>query len=62
MESAEVTMVAKSSVSLDAKEALATLRLMERLEELDDTQRVHTNLEMTDALMEEFQSSASSTR
>lgn len=62
VESADVAMVAKSTISLDTKEELATLRLMERLEELDDTQRVHTNLEISDALMEEFQASASSAR
>lgn len=62
IETAEVDMVPKSTIVLDTKDALTTLRLMERLEDLDDVQRVYTNLEMSDALLAEFEASASSAR
>ncbi len=52
--SSETAMVPKSTLELEAKEAVAVLRLMERLEELDDVQRVYTNLEMSEATLEEF--------
>lgn len=62
VESAEVSMVPKSTIALESKEALSTLRLMERLEDLDDVQRVYSNIEMSDALLAEFEASASSAR
>jgi YebC/PmpR family DNA-binding regulatory protein len=61
-ESAEIAMVPKSTIALEAKEAMSTLRLMERLEDLDDVQRVYSNIEMSDALLSEFEASASSAR
>lgn len=45
--SAEITMVAKSTVELDGRQQEALMRLLERLEELDDVQRVHTNVEFS---------------
>jgi len=47
--SAERTMVPKTTMSLDEKGMEQTLRLMERLEDLDDVQTVYTNLDMTGA-------------
>jgi YebC/PmpR family DNA-binding regulatory protein len=61
IESADVAMIPKSTIALDTKEAISTLRLMERLEDLDDVQRVYSNIEMSDALLSEFEASASST-
>ena len=52
--SAEVTMVPKTTVSLPEKEALQTVKLLEKLEDLDDVQRVFSNLEYTDALIEKL--------
>ena len=46
--SAETTRVPKTTITLDERNAAATLRLMEKLEDLDDVQRVHTNLEISD--------------
>ncbi len=43
VQSAEVTLLPTNTLELDAKEAAQTLRLLERLEELDDVQRVYTN-------------------
>jgi YebC/PmpR family DNA-binding regulatory protein len=52
--SAEIAMLPKASVPLDPKEAGATLRLMERLEDLDDVQKVYTNLEITEEALAEY--------
>ncbi|MHB8085261.1 MAG: YebC/PmpR family DNA-binding transcriptional regulator [Dehalococcoidia bacterium] len=56
--SAEVTMVPQNTVSLQEKEALQTVKLLERLEELDDVQRVFSNLEYSDALIEKLKAEA----
>jgi len=50
--SAEVSLVPKSTVPLDEEAAARTLRLLERLEELDDVQRVHTNAEFPNSILE----------
>lgn len=52
--SAEVAMLPKTTIQLGPEEAVAVLRLVERLEELDDVQRVYTNLELSDELLSEF--------
>lgn len=52
--SAEVTMIPKSAVTLPEKEALTTVKLLEKLEELDDVQRVFSNLDYNDALIEKL--------
>jgi YebC/PmpR family DNA-binding regulatory protein len=51
---AEVGMVPKTSISLEPKEAVATMRLMERLEDLDDVQKVYTNLEISEEALAEY--------
>ncbi|MGA2158889.1 MAG: YebC/PmpR family DNA-binding transcriptional regulator [Dehalococcoidia bacterium] len=56
--SAEVTMVPQNTVSLQEKEALQTVKLLEKLEELDDVQRVFSNLEYSDALIEKLKAEA----
>lgn len=52
--SAEVNMVAKTDLSLDEKEALSTLRLLDRLEELDDVQRVYTNVDFQPEVLAKY--------
>jgi transcriptional/translational regulatory protein YebC/TACO1 len=47
--SAERTMIPKTTMTLDDKGVEQTLRLVERLEELDDVQTVYTNLDLTGA-------------
>ena len=54
--SAEILMVPKSTVMLDEKTALQTLRLLDRLEELDEVQRVFTNADFPDAALEKYRS------
>ncbi len=56
--SAEVLMVPKSTVMLEEKEALQTLRLLDRLEELDDVQRVFTNADFPNSALEKYRSQA----
>lgn len=56
--SAEVTMMPKTTVSLAEKEALQTVKLLEKLEDLDDVQRVFSNLEYTDELIEKLKAEA----
>jgi len=52
--SAEVLMVPKSVLMLDEKAALQTLRLMDKLEELDDVQRVFTNADFPEEALEKY--------
>lgn len=53
--SAETEMVPKTTVELDAKEGVQALRLLERLEELDDVQRVYSNADFPDEVLAEMQ-------
>lgn len=55
--SADVTMVPKSTVPLDDKDSLQALKLLDRLEELDDVQRVYSNAEFSDAVLAEYAAS-----
>ncbi|MBN2462917.1 MAG: YebC/PmpR family DNA-binding transcriptional regulator [Dehalococcoidia bacterium] len=56
--SAEVQRVAKSTVVLDEKEAIQTLKLLDHLEELDDVQRVSANLDYSEAVFEKLRAQA----
>jgi len=53
--SAEISMVPKTTISLDEKEAMQTLRLMDRLEELDEIRYVASNVDFPDEIMEKYQ-------
>lgn len=52
--SAETEMVPKTTIELDAKASEQVLRLMDKLEELDDVQRVYSNVDFSDELLEEY--------
>jgi len=54
--SAELSMVPKSIIKLEEKEALQTLKLLEKLEELDEVQRVSTNADFPNSVLEKSQS------
>jgi len=54
--SAEVSMVPKTTVELEEKAALQTLRLLDRLEELDEVQHVASNADFPDSILEKYQS------
>ena len=51
--SAEITMVPKSTVPLEGKEAQRVLRLMEALEDHDDVQNVYANFDIPDEVLEQ---------
>lgn len=55
--SAEVWKVAKTPLSLDEKAGLQTLRLLDRLEELDDVQRVFSSADFSDDVLEKYRAS-----
>ncbi len=52
--SAEISLVPKSTVMLGEKEALQTLKLLDHLEELDDVQRVFSNVDYSDVVLEKL--------
>jgi YebC/PmpR family DNA-binding regulatory protein len=53
--SAEVSMVPRTVVELEEKAALQTLKLLDKLEELDEVQRVSSNADFTDSILEKYQ-------
>jgi transcriptional/translational regulatory protein YebC/TACO1 len=48
---AEKTYVPKSTVSLSEKDTIQVLKLLERIEELDDVQKTYSNLEIPDSVL-----------
>jgi YebC/PmpR family DNA-binding regulatory protein len=55
MASAEVTMLPKTNIDLEEKNAVQTLKLVNKLEELDEVQSVSTNVNFSSAAMEKAQ-------
>jgi YebC/PmpR family DNA-binding regulatory protein len=53
--SAELLMVPKSTIELEEKAALTTLKLLDKLEELDEVQLVSSNADFSDAILEKYQ-------
>jgi YebC/PmpR family DNA-binding regulatory protein len=51
VESAELTMKPKTMMDASTEDALKAIRLIERLEDLDDVQTVYTNLNVTEDVM-----------
>lgn len=49
---AEVSRVPKNMVALDEKAAIQTLKLLERLDDLDDVSRVYTNADFPESVLE----------
>lgn len=56
--SAELSMVPKTIVELEEKPALQTLKLLDKLEELDEVQQVSSNAEFSDSILEKYRSGA----
>ena len=52
--SAEIYLVPKTTVLLGEKEATQTLAFLDQLEELDDVQRVFSNIDFSDATLEKL--------
>ena len=51
VESAELSMIPKTTMTLDEKATLSNMNLIDALEELDDVQQVYSNLEISDEAM-----------
>jgi transcriptional/translational regulatory protein YebC/TACO1 len=54
--SSEIAKVPKTTVQLEEKAALQTLKLLDKLEELDEVQSVSSNADFPDAILEKYQS------
>ena len=55
VESAEVSMIAKQTIDLDEKQSVQTMKMLENLEELDDVQRVASNVNFSDAALAAYE-------
>jgi YebC/PmpR family DNA-binding regulatory protein len=55
IESSELQMVPKTLVKLDEKAAAQALKLLDRLEEIDDVQNVYSNADIPDAVLASIQ-------
>ena len=53
--SAELSMVPKATLELDEKAAMQTLRMMDKLEELDEVRRVSSNVDFSDEVLAKYQ-------
>jgi YebC/PmpR family DNA-binding regulatory protein len=53
--SAELSMVPKSTINIEEKAALQTLKLLDKLEELDEIQHVASNADFPDEILEKYQ-------
>jgi len=51
---AEVSMVPKTTVELDPKSTITVMKMVERLEELDDVQRVYSNIEVSEEALAQY--------
>jgi YebC/PmpR family DNA-binding regulatory protein len=52
--SSEIERVPSTTVSLDEKDAVQTLHLLEKLEDLDDVQKVYSNADFPDSVLAEY--------
>ncbi|MDD4984583.1 MAG: YebC/PmpR family DNA-binding transcriptional regulator [Dehalococcoidales bacterium] len=53
--SAEQSLVPRTTIDLDEKSALQTLRMLDKLEELDEVQQVYSNADFPDTVLENYQ-------
>ncbi len=58
LESAEISMMPKTTIALDEKQTFQNMNLISSLEELDDVQQVYSNLDISDELMNRFEAQA----
>ena len=56
--SVELSVVPKTTVELEEKVALQTLKLLDKLEELDEVQHVSSNADFPNSVLEKYQSQA----
>ena len=55
-EAGQFSMVPKTTIALDDKQAEQTLRLLDTLEDLDDVQKAYTNADFSTEVLERYQS------
>jgi YebC/PmpR family DNA-binding regulatory protein len=55
---AQLSWIPQSRMSLDEKETIQTMKLVEALEELDDVQQVFSNMDISDDVLAKYQSQA----
>ncbi|MEE8413141.1 MAG: YebC/PmpR family DNA-binding transcriptional regulator [Dehalococcoidales bacterium] len=53
--SAEMCMAPTTTIELEERQALQTLKLLHKMEELDDVQSVYSNVHFSDDIMEKFE-------
>ena len=53
-----LSMIPRSVTGLDREKTLQTMRLIDALEELEDTQQVYSNLDISDKVMMEYEAAA----
>ncbi|MFC2016053.1 YebC/PmpR family DNA-binding transcriptional regulator [Chloroflexota bacterium] len=58
LESVELTMLPKTTISLDEKQTFQNMNLISTIEDLDDVQQVFSNLDISDELMNKFEAEA----
>ncbi len=58
IESYSLSMLSKNNVDLEDKAAIQTLKLMDKLEDLDEVQSVVANVDFSDEVIEKYQSGA----
>jgi YebC/PmpR family DNA-binding regulatory protein len=58
MTSADIALVPKATITLDAKTAEQTLRLLDNLEELGDVQKAYTNADFPPEVLEAYQAAS----
>ena len=51
---AELSMIPKTTLELDSKATITVMKMVERLEELDDVQRVFSNIEVSEEALAEY--------
>jgi YebC/PmpR family DNA-binding regulatory protein len=56
LSSAELSMIPKILVEAEDKAAIQTMKLLEKMEDLDDVQKVYTNVDFSDAQIEKYRS------
>jgi transcriptional/translational regulatory protein YebC/TACO1 len=55
IDSSEVSMIPQNTLDLEEKPALQNLKLLQKLEELDEVQLVSSNVNFTDEILEKFE-------
>lgn len=57
-ETAELAMIPKTTMQLEEKQTLQVMSIIDALEELDDTQQVYSNLDISDEAMVQYEAAA----